>query len=41
MERVLSVGRDIISLRRGALAAETISALMTAKAWIKLAEHIC
>jgi hypothetical protein len=36
VERALSAGRDVISLRHGCLSAETISALMTAHAWIKL-----
>jgi hypothetical protein len=38
VERVLSGGHDVISLRRGSLSAETISALMTARNWIKLAK---
>ncbi|CAE7227680.1 unnamed protein product [Rhizoctonia solani] len=39
VERVLSIGRDVISLRRASLSAETIRVLMNYRAGIMLEKH--
>lgn len=36
VERVLSIGRDVISLRRASLSAETITALMNLRSMMLL-----
>ncbi|CUA69681.1 hypothetical protein RSOLAG22IIIB_08603 [Rhizoctonia solani] len=40
VERVLSAGRDVISLRRSSLAADTIRVLMTYRAALQLEKKV-